>query len=149
MGIENSNFFFIQSFFNKNYQFMPKIVVLEHWDHFFGFLGSFLIKILSFQWKKIGGWGFFIISILSTFFPFFLQQPPPLSKYFIFTANKLLPKGINLFLMLSRHMKPSNCVRIWMLCMQRGQIMNLFIGWRVFYGLDSMMKNVFILVFMA
>ena len=49
MGIENSNFFFIQSFFNKNYQFMPKIVVLEHWDYFFGFLGSFLIKILSFQ----------------------------------------------------------------------------------------------------
>ena len=49
MGIENNNFFFIQSFFNKNYQFMPKIVVLEHWDHFFGFLGSFLIKILSFQ----------------------------------------------------------------------------------------------------
>ena len=35
MRIENSNFFFIQSLFNKNYQFMPKIVVLEHWDHFF------------------------------------------------------------------------------------------------------------------
>ena len=35
MRRENVNFFFIQSFFNKNSQFTPKIVVVEHRDHFF------------------------------------------------------------------------------------------------------------------
>ena len=29
-----------------------------------------------------------------------------------------------------------------MLCKQQGQNMNLFIGWRVFYGLDSSLFNI-------
>ena len=121
MRRENVNFFFIQSFFNKNSQFTPKIVVVEHRDHFFRIprVNSDQNTLFSTK-KKIGGRGFFIISILSTFFPFFLQQPPSLCKYFNFAANKLSPKGMNLFLMLSRHMERSNFVKIQMLCMQRG-----------------------------
>ncbi len=79
--------------------------------------------------------------ILSTFFPFFLLQPLSRCKYFNFAANKLSPKGMNLFLMLSRHVKQSNFVRIQMLCMQGGQNMNLFIGCCVFYGLDSIVQE--------
>ena len=68
---------------------------------------------------------------------FFLQQPLPLCKYFNFAANKLSPIGMNLFLLLSRHIKHSNFEGIQMLCKQQGQNMNLFIGCRVFYGLDG------------
>ncbi len=64
-------------------------------------------------------------------------QPPPLCKYSNFAANKLLPNGMILFFMLSKHIKHSNFVKIRMLCMQGGQNMNLFIGCGVFYGLDG------------
>ena len=124
MRRENVNFFFIQSFFNKNYQFTPKIVVSEHWDHFFRIPQVISDQNTLFSMKKkIGGGGLFIISILSIFSPFFLQQPPPLCKYFNFAANRLLPRGINLFLMLSRHTKHSNFVGPRILCMQWGQNM--------------------------
>ncbi len=43
-----------------------------------------------------------------------------------------------MFLRLSRHIKHSNYVGIRLLCMQRWQILNLFIWWRVFHGLDDM-----------
>ena len=87
--------------------------------------------------KKNWRWGIFHHINFVSFFPLFLQQPPPLCKYFNFAANKLLPKGMNLFLMLSRHIKRSNSIRIRMLCMQSGQNMNLLVGCCVFYGLDS------------
>ena len=138
MRRENVNFFSIYFFHNKNYQFMPKIVVVEHWDHFYRIPQVISDQNTLFQWKKkIGEDGFFIISTLSTFFLFFLQQPLPLCKYFNFAANKLSPIGMNLFLLLSRHIKHSNFEGIQMLCKQQGQNMKLFIGCRVFYGVDS------------
>ena len=35
MGIENDQFFSIHFLHNKNYQFIPKIVFVEHQDYFF------------------------------------------------------------------------------------------------------------------
>ena len=87
--------------------------------------------------KKLERMDFLLYQLYPLFSSFFLQQPLPLCKYFNFAANKLSPIGMNLFLLLSRHLKHSNFVGIQMLCKQRGQNMNLFIGWRVFYGLDG------------
>ena len=87
--------------------------------------------------KNWRGWIFYYINFIHFFPLFFLQQPLPLCKYFNFAANKLSPIGMNLFLLLSRHIKHSNFEGIQMLCEQQGQNMNLFIGCRVFYGLDG------------
>ena len=78
-----------------------------------------------------------VISDRNSLFPLKRKPLPPFCKYLDFAANKCLPRGINLFLRLSRLIKPSNNVGIRMLCMQRGQNMNLFLGCRVFYGLDG------------
>ena len=74
MGIENSSFFFIPSLFNKIYHFTPKIVVLEHRDHFFRIPRVISDQNTLFQLKKIRGERFFIISYLSTFITFFMGQ---------------------------------------------------------------------------
>ena len=138
MRRENVNFFSIYFFHNKNYQFMPKIVVVEHRDHFYRIPQVISDQNTLFQWKKNWrGWIFYHIKFFNFLSLFFLQQPLPLCIFFNVAANKLSPIGINLFLLLSRHIKHSNLVGIQMLCKQGGQNMNLFIGCRVFYGLDG------------
>ena len=72
-------------------------------------------QIFFFDEKKLEVGDFSSYQFCQFFSPFFLQQPPPLCKYFIFAANKLLPKGMNLFLILSRHIKSPNFVRKRML----------------------------------
>ncbi len=55
-----------------------------------------------------------------SFFLLFLHQLPPLCKYFNFFANKFSSTGMNLFLILSRHIKHLNFMGISMLRMKRG-----------------------------
>ena len=124
-------------FHNKNFQFRPKIVVVEHQDHFYWIPQVISDQHTLFQWKQ--NWRGLIFYHIKFFnlVPFFLQQPLRLCKHFNFAANKLSPIGMNLFLLLSRYIKHSYFEGIQMLCKQQGQNMNLFIGCRVFFGVDS------------
>ena len=116
---------------------MPKIVVVVHRDYFYWNPHIISDQNTLFKRKeKQGGRDFYHIKFFN-FLPFFLQQPPHVCKYFNFAVNKLSPRGMNLFFMLSRHRNHLNFVGIQMLCMQRGQNMVLFIGCCVFYGVDG------------
>ena len=86
------------------------------------------------SWRR---WIFYhnLYQLYPLFSSFFYNNHYP--KYFNFAANKLSPIGMNLFLLLSRHIKHSNFEGIQMLYKQQGQNMNLYIGCRVFYGVDS------------
>ena len=90
MGIENSNFFFIQSFFNKNYQFTPKIVVLEHWDHFFWIPRVISDQNTLFSMKKNWRWGIFHHINFVNFFPLFFTTTTTPLQIFQFCCKQIV-----------------------------------------------------------
>ena len=89
---------------------------------------NFWWKIPSFTEKKIWGIFFPLYQTFQPFFPFFLQQPPPPSKYFNFAASRSSPRSINWFIMLPRDIKHSNYVGKRVTSIQRGQNMNTNMG---------------------